>query len=214
MIKKSLKYLGIVLANLAVLFVLLNLWIDEFELEFNEGILVLETLKLFGISILALGLLRILISAFRNQNVKSLKWRMGISTLVVIMISSYFYFNYGSKIYQNRYLEKDLRNSIISKIKPYNGSWYGNKAEHLTAREYKEITKVIWFPELPKEAENISYDYEYEGFLPDYSFSISYDLPINHKVDTMEYKNETFSKSRTFAIVGNKKRVTYSEGLW
>ena len=31
------------------------------------------------------------------------------------------------------------------------------------------------------------------------------------KVGTMEYKNGTFSKSRNFEIIGNRKRVTYSK---
>ncbi|WP_299436573.1 hypothetical protein [uncultured Maribacter sp.] len=111
-------------------------------------------------------------------------------------------------------MNKELRAGIMNKIIPYEGSWFGDKAENLTEKEYIEVTKVKWFPKLPKGAQNISYDYEYEGFLPDYSFSISYDLPINSEVETINYENKTFTKSQTFEIVGNKKRVTYSEGLW
>ena len=188
--------------------------IDKFDDEFNGGSFYLESLKLIGLSIIGIISLRIAILIFRKRNIKSTLKRFGISILIILCISGYFYFTYGKKIYHNQFLNKDLRNSIVNKIIPYEGSWFGNKAENLTEREYIEITKVKWFPELPKGAQNISYDYEYEGFLPDYSFSISYDLPLNSKVETMDYENETFSKSRTFEIIENKKRVTYSEGSW
>ena len=89
------------------------------------------------------------------------------------------------------------------------GLAYGNQAKNLTSQEYTEITKIKWFPKLPKEAENISYSYDYDGFLPDYDFSLSYDLPLESKVDTMSYKDDTFSKGRSFEIIGNKKRVQY-----
>ena len=84
------------------------------------------------------------------------------------------------KIYTNRIVNGELRNKIIEKVKPVEmGLAYGNKAENLTNREYAEITKLKWFPKLPKEAENISYSYDYDGFLPDYDFSLSYDLPLD-----------------------------------
>ncbi|WP_299105818.1 hypothetical protein [uncultured Tenacibaculum sp.] len=129
-------------------------------------------------------------------------------------MSSSFYIDYSRRIYNNRFINKELRAQVIQKVKPYQGSWFGNIAENLTEKEYHEITKIKWFPTIPKGAENISYNYEYEGFLPDYSFSLSYDLPISTKVDTMHYKDHNFSKSRTFEIVNNKKRITYYEGQW
>jgi len=188
--------------------------IDQFDDEFNGGIFMLDCIKLIGLSIIGIILLRIAVTIYRERKVKSTMQRMSISTLIILCISGYFYFTYGKKIYHNQFLNKELRNGIVNKIIPYEGSWFGDKAENLTEREYIEITKVKWFPKLPKGSQNISYDYEYEGFLPDYSFSISYDLPLNSKVETMNYKKDTFFKSRTFKIIGNKKRVTYSEGLW
>ncbi|WP_348718280.1 hypothetical protein [Tenacibaculum sp. 190130A14a] len=130
-------------------------------------------------------------------------------------MSSSFYIDYSKKIYNNRFIDKELRAQIIQKVKPYQGNWFhGNIAENLTEKEYHEITKVKWFPKVPKSAHNISYEYGYEDFLPDYSFSLSYDLPISTKVDTMHFELDTFSKRKTFKIVNNKKRVSYFESLW
>lgn len=214
MIKKSLKYLAIVFINFILLFLMLDFWVDAFELEFKHDLVFFEILSLIGISLLALIVLGITVVIYRSWNIKSLKKKMSISILSVLLISSNFYISYGKKIYQNQFVNHELRKSIMHKIKPYEGSWFGNKAEHLTLKEYTEITKVKWFPELPQEAENISYDYEYEGFLPDYSFSLSYDVPFHTKVDTLNYKEGTFSKSRSFEIVGTIKRVTYYESQW
>ena len=81
----------------------------------------------------------------------------------------------------------------------------------MTNKEYQKITEINWFPKLPIEATNIEYDYQYDGFLPDYSFSLSYDLPQEINVDTINYKSEDFTKFQTFEILNNKKRVTYIE---
>ena len=88
---------------------------------------------------------------------------------------------------------------------------FGYKADSLTFDEYKEITKINWFPETPEKSEKISFYYTHDGFLPDYSFYLSYDLPIDIKIDTINYVNGDFTKRRTFEIIGNIKRVVYSE---
>ncbi len=215
MIKKSLKYLVIILTNLLVLISLLVIWTDKLEIKFNSWIRLIEVLKLLGISILGLPLLRLLVEVFRKLKINSVKKRIGISICLILCLSIYFYVDYGLKIYSNRIVNNELRDGIIKKIKPVEfGLAYGNKAENLTNNEYTEITKMKWFPKLPKEAENISYSYDYDGFLPDYSFSLVYDLPKVMKVDTLNYKNGTFSKSRNFEVIGNTKRVTYFEGQW
>jgi hypothetical protein len=215
MIKKSLKYLAIVFTNLIILTILLAIWTDKFELKFNDLVRPLEFLKLIRISILGLIILRFVVSVFRKLKITSLKRKIGISIFLILLVSSFFYVDYGAKIYTNRIANNELRNGIIKKIKPLEmGLVYGNKAENLTGEEYAEITKIKWFPKLPKSAENISYSYDYDGFLPDYSFSLSYDLPKETKVDTLNYENGTFSKSRNFEIIGNRKRIIYSESQW
>lgn len=212
MFRKSLKYLAVVFINFMILWLLLLAWLDDFEFEFNKDTYFFETLKLIGLSVLFLLLLRILVFLFRHFKINSKK--VLLSSCLVIVLSSSFYIDYSRRIYNNRFINKELRAQVIQKVKPYQGSWFGNIAENLTEKEYHEITKIKWFPTIPKGAENISYNYEYEGFLPDYSFTLNYDLPVNTKVDTIHYKDHNFSKRKTFEIVNNKKRVTYYEGQW
>jgi hypothetical protein len=214
MIKKALKYIAIVLVNWMILLFLLYAWVDDFELEFNSGVFFSEYVDITVISLLSVLILRIAVFVFQRQKITSLKLKIGLSIIIVILIHSSFYIDYGKKVYQHQFVNKELRERVVSKVIPYDGSWFGMRAENLTSLEYLEITKIKWFPKVPKEAQNISYDYEYEGFLPDYSFSLSYDLPMDIAIDTMKYKDGTFSKSRYFEIVGNKKRVTYTESLW
>ena len=100
----------------------------------------------------------------------------------------------------------------MEKVSPIeNGLGFGTKASNLSIKEYSEITKVNWFKKIPNNAENIEYRYSYEGFLPDYSFSISYDLPKESQVDTLNFVDGSFSKKQSFKVVGNKVRVTYYE---
>jgi len=215
MLKKSLKYIAVVLVNFIVLSILLTLWTDKFELLFNDWVRVFEFSKLIGLSIFGLIVLRFAVSVFRSLKIKNYKRKIGISTGLILVISGYFYVDYCTKIYYNRFVNSTLRNSVTKKVKPVEyGLSYGNQGEHLTAKEYEEIMKLKWFPKLPKHAENISYSYDYDGFLPDYDFSLSYDVPKEITIDTMHYEDGTFSKSRTFEVKGNKKRVTYHEGQW
>lgn len=215
MIKKSLKYLAIVFVNLIILRILLEVWTDKFELEFNDLVRLTEFLKLIGISIVGLILLRFTVSLYRSLKIISTKRKIGVSIFLILIINSFFYFDYGKRIYFNQFVNNELRSGVMEKLKPLeDGNSYGSKADSLTGKEYAEITKIKWFPKLPKSAENISYNYSYYGFLPDYSFSLSYDLPKKSEIDTMNYVDGTFSKSRGFEIVGDKKRVTYSEGQW
>lgn len=215
MIKKSSKYLAIVFGNLIILTTLLAIWTDKFELEFNDLVRPIEFLKLIGISILGLIFLRLTVFIFIKLKVSSVKRKIEISIILILLVSSYFYVDYGMKIYFNRIVNKELHDGIVKKIKPMEVEFpYGNKAENLTSKEYAEITKVTWFPKLPKNAENISYSYVYEGFLPDYDFSLTYNLPKEIRIDTMSYKDRTFSKSRNFEIIGKIKRETYYEGQW
>jgi len=211
-LKKSLKYLIIIFVNSILLTIFLAIWTDELELQFNDLVRPIEFLKLIGITILGLAILGNVASVFRKFKINSVKRKIRISTILILLISSYFYVDYSMKIYTNRFTNGELRNGIMKKISPVeNGLGMGTKGENLTEKEYSEITKISWFQKVPKNAENISYEYDYEAFLPDYSFSLSYDLPIETKVDILNYVNDSFSKKRSFEIIGNKIRVTYHE---
>ncbi|CAL2075477.1 conserved protein of unknown function [Tenacibaculum sp. 190524A02b] len=204
--KKSIKYLIIILINLIILTGLLAYWTDFIELKFNNWVRPIEFLKILGVSLLSIIGIKIAIRFFRKLNT-SIRNRIIISSLLTISISSFQYFNYSKKIYQNRILNGRLRNELAMKIKPANGLAYGTKADNLTYKEYELLAKIKWFPRLQKNADSISYYYTYDGFLPDYSFDVSYSLPNNIEIDSTEFK---YGKIKIDTI-GNKKRITYSE---
>lgn len=211
MLKKSLKYIIIVSVNLIFLTVLLALWTDKLELTFNELVRPREFLKIMAFSFLSLIAMGILIMFFRRRNITTIRLKVKMAALLTFLISSYLYIDYSTKVISNEIVNRQFRKQIADKIQPSNGLANGTKAEDLTIKEYEQITKMYWFPKLPPEASNIQYDYGYDGFLPDYSFTLRYDLPMQIKVDTINYAKGHFSKHQSFEIVDNKKRVTYSE---
>jgi hypothetical protein len=124
----------------------------------------------------------------------------------------YLYIDYSTKVVSNVFINRQFRNQIAKKIKPSNELAYGTQGNSLTIKEYQQITKMCWFPKLPDEASNIQYSYGHDRFLPDYSFTVTYDLPIQNEVEAINYRKGDFSKHQSFIVIGNIKRVTYSEG--
>lgn len=122
-------------------------------------------------------------------------------------MSSFLYVNYLKMIYKNRIEKRDLRKELAIKIAAANQLAYGTKATHLTFDEYQEITQITWFPKLQKHADNISFLYTYDGFLPDYSFSLSFDLPSSARLDSTAFKHGDVR----IDFIGNKKRIQYNE---
>lgn len=212
MLKKSFKYLIIATVNLIVLTTLLAFWTDGLELTFNDFVRPKEFLKILGFTAVSLIGMRILVYYFRKKNVQTTRTKYKAAILLTPLISSYLYVDYSVKFVKNVIIDRQFRNEIADKIRPANGLANGTTAENLTIKEYQEIASMNWFPSLPIEATNIMYDYQYDGFLPDYSFSLTYDLPKEMKVGTINYESGDFTKYQTFEIIGNKKRVFYSEG--
>lgn len=211
MIKKSLKYLFIATVNLTVLTILLVFWTDKLELTFNPFVRIVEFSKIFGFTALSLIGMRILVYYFQKKNIHTTKTKVKSAILLTLLISAYFYCAYSINFVNNVIVNRQFRNEIVNKIKPSIGLANGTKAENLTNKEYQKIIELNWFPKLPIEATNIEYDYQYDSFLPDYSFSLTYDLPKEINVYTINYKSENFTKFQTFEILDNKKRVTYLE---
>src|SRR5690606_34204335 len=212
MLKKSFKYVIIATVNLIVLTALLAFWTDKLELTFNDLVRPLEFLKILGFTALSLIGMRILVSYFRKKNIQATRTKIKSAILLTLLISSYLYVDYSAKFVKNVIVNRQFRNEIADKIKPANGLANGTTAENLTIKEYQEIARMNWFPKLPIEATNIMYEYQYDGFLPDYSFSLTYDLPKEMQVDTINYESGDFTKYQTFELVDNIKRVTYNEG--
>ena len=212
MFKKSLKYLTIAFVNILLLTAFLFFWTDELEMTFNYGVLVWEQLKIIGFGILSLIAMRFLVSYFRNKKIVDTGLKIKVALLLTFLVSSYLYVDYSSKIIKNVIVNGRLRKQIANKIKP-SDKMSGSKGENLTSLEYQTITEIYWFPKLPIEASNISYVYEYDGFLPDYLFELTYDLPKHLTVDTFNVEREQFSRYQSCIIKDNTKKVTYTEIL-
>jgi hypothetical protein len=211
MLKKSFKYLLIATVNLIVLTTLLAFWTDELELTLKDFVRPLEFLKVLGFTVLSLIGMRILVFFLRKKNIQATRTKLKFSILLTLLLSSYLHVDYSVNFVKNALVNRHLRSAIADKIKPAKGLANGTTAENLTIREYQEIARMKWFPKLPIEATNIMYKYQYDGFLPDYIFSLTYDLPIEMKVDSINYTKGDFSKYQLFEIIDNKKRVTYIE---
>lgn len=212
MIKKSLKYFAIVTVNLMLLTFLLALWTDRLELKLNSFVRPTEFLKIIGFCIASLIAIRILIYYIGRRNYAiNKRTKIKLASLLTLLVSSYLYVEYASNTLMNIIIEKDFRQTLSDKIKPSKELANGTQAEGLTIREYQEISKYTGFKILPIAASNINYVYQYDGFLPDYSFSLTYDLPEQLNVESLNYKNGDFSKYQSFEIIDNKKRVTYEE---
>lgn len=211
MFKKSIKYLIIATINLFFLTALLVFWTDKLELTFNELVRPFEFLKILGFTVFSLIGMGLLVYYFRKNNIHNLTTKLKFASLLTFLISSYLYLDYSIKFLDNVIVNRQFRQQISDKIRPSKGLANGTKAENLTIEEYQEIASMNWFPKLPIEATHIMYNYQYDGFLPDYSFTLTYDLPKEMNVESINVENGDFSKYQTFEIIGNKKRVTYYE---
>jgi hypothetical protein len=211
MIKSSLKYLIPACINICLLTVLLCLWTDRLELIFNAGVRTWGFIEIVGFTMVSLIAIKILVSYILHKYIHSTSLKIKISVLLTFLISSFLYIDYSTKFISKVLPNRAFRNQIADKIKPSKLLAFGTKAEGLTIKEYQEIAKVYTFPVLPDEASNIHYAYGYDGFLPDYILELTYDLPVQIKVDTMHIKNRDFSRYQSFEIIDHIKRVTYTE---
>lgn len=140
-----------------------------------------------------------------------LRKKVKYSILLTLIISAYFYVSYSMKVYDRLFDER--RANVIAKIEPAHMLAYGTKADSLTYQEYTLLMEVTgWFPELPPSSTNISYLYVYDGFLPDYTFRLTYEVPMEEEVELIHHNSESFDQNRSFEIVDGRKVVTYEEG--
>ncbi len=211
MLTRSVKYIAVIAINLVLLTLLLLLWTDRLELLFHEWVRPREFLKILVFSLLSLVGIIIFTVFTRKRNITSNPTKVKIAALLTFLISLYLYIDYSAKVYTNVILNGRFRNGIADKIKPFHYLANGISGDKLAIEEYQQITKINWFPEIPSESSNIKFEYAYDGFLPDYVFTVYYDVPKEMQVHTINYDEEDFSKYHSFKIEGDKKRVTYRE---
>jgi hypothetical protein len=215
MIRKSLKYFLIAFTALVIMTLLLAIWSSDCLVQ-NFKQLTRPTEFLIGLGLTVLSLLcmfftrklarRIIISRneFRNKII--------FACMVTILVFGYKLVQYSYKIILYDFIHKVVRESACDKIQPYIYLANGTMAKNLTKKEYDEIRNAASFPEIPVSATNIDYSYAFDGFLPDYIFTLTYKVPVGETVELINITNGDFSKSQSFVIQGNSKIVTYTEG--
>ncbi|PJJ08919.1 hypothetical protein CLU83_2230 [Flavobacterium sp. 1] len=207
----KLRYLALIFINALILLVFLNISVDKLETVLDGSIIEIEIFKIIGFTILSLIGIRILISYFRWKKINSKSTKQKISALLIFTICFILYFNYSQKFIENRIVNITLRRQLSQKIKFINGSESETKAENLTFEEYQLIIKTKWFPKISKEAKNISYYYWYDGFLPDHSFTLKYNVPKNIKIKPFDITDGDFTQSQKVEMLKTSKNVEYSE---
>lgn len=210
MIKKSIKYLFIAAANAAILTLLLALWTDDIERRFDLFVRPGEFLKIIAFGFLSLIGMRLLVNYFRKNNINDTRTKMKYASVLTVIICAPLYFSYSIKVLQNRLINAGTRQHILGKLK----SGRQASADSLSFEEYSEIMKISGFPEIPESSRNISVDYYEDGFLPDFSYDVTYEVPVAEEIEEMNYKHGQYSKSISVKVMGQYKKVYYQESEW
>jgi len=212
MIKKSIKYVLIALANLVILTWLLSVWTDKLAMFFYSAVWENEFLKILGLTLLSLGAMRILVYYFRKKRITSYWIKIKYAIILTIGICSFLYVNYSIRIVQNSFLNAAIREQTWMKVKKSEHGRLGFFLYSISYKEYNEISKTNWFPEIPETAENISFSYYNGGFQGDYTFNLNYEVPASEKVEEINIKKGDYYQSTTIKVTGYRKKVTYEEG--
>lgn len=210
--RKSVKYYLIAIANLAILTLLLTVWTDKLEMMYNSSVLFIEFFKIIGITILSLIGMRILVYFFRRKNIHEFRKKIKYAAFLTLIISSLLYINYSKEIIQNRLLNVNMRANLWNKSIIGTHRLLGVHLDSLSFKEYHEISKTNWFPDIPESAENISFRCSKTDFHGDYTFWVKYEVPESEKISEIKYKKNDFYKSIKVEVIGKRKKVTYEEG--
>ena len=212
MFLKSLKYLLIAFVNVLLLTILLLLWTDKIELLLNDWVLEIAFLKIVGVTITSLIAMYLLIGYFNARVHLERVSKLKIASLITILISSWLYIGYIVRIYNNQFADGSFRRNLSAKIHfPDRLPGRGIRAEKLSFTEYHMLANKRGFPAIPASATSIDFEYAHEDLLPDYVFTLTYDLPEQEQVATFNKSENRFSRFQAFTFANHKKRVMYEE---
>lgn len=209
MIKKSLKYFLVAGVNAFILTIFLALWTDKLELLYHSLVRPIEFLKIIGITIICLIGMRILVESLRKRKVEDTRRRIMFAMILTFIISSYLYVTYSVKL--TNVFFNQTRRSLSEKVEQTD-RLNGSKGDNLTYKEYQELRRITRFVQLPETASNISFTFDYDGFLPDFGLDIKYEVPLTTEIEEKHIdEGYDFSQDQTFKIENGRKIVTYSE---
>jgi len=216
--KRSLKYILVILVNFTVLWGLSKLWIDPFELAFNEGVEFYEIAKIIGFSILSLFALFILTRVLRKKQVKSLKRKLAFSTVLTFSIYSYLYVDYFVKIINNHIVNNDLRTELLQKVAIYDlrGTAFLYTPK-LNNAGYKQFRRSLDLPRLNRNAFDIEVNYRRSGLLShEFLKEVKYSIPRNVELKELEYQGneKDYKKYQTVEKIRELQKITFIEARW
>jgi hypothetical protein len=214
MIKHALKYLTIGLANMAILTILLALWTDDLELNFHTFVRATEFLKILAVTFFSLVSVGVYLFYLRKRDVKHITAKIKGAVVLTVLLSSYLYITYSDRVVSNVIVNRHFREKLAAKIKPSTKLANGTEAAGLTIKEYQLVAALAELPPIPQTASNIAYQYAFDGFLPDYSLSISYDVPLQTPIATYDSSKGRYLRRQSVSVVGNVVRVAYGESRW
>ncbi len=148
------------------------------------------------------------------MSTKSQKVKLQCAVLIVLVLHSYFYFDFIKNTVRNRIIKKEIRESASRKIIENDDFFGGFTGKDLTNLEYKEIDETTWLSPI-KEGENINIFYKrFDALLPDSELKIEYFLPINSHVDEWHEESDQHIYFQKAEKIGDKLKVTYMNSNW
>ncbi len=204
--KRSLKYLVIIVINALLLTVLLHCWADRLFGLLNPGYIKFEMIKIIGLSIGLLFLIAIVITVAKDYGLQKTKSKIILCGLLTVLASLLLYIDYVPKISFDSQ-QNQLRNQIAQKQKRLHNISNSYSWSNLDYNEYTQITNSKWFPKIQNEASNITINYLYDGFLPDYSFFLEYSLPLRVALDSTNLNYGTIH----IDTIGQLQQIEYNE---
>lgn len=207
------NYIQVLILNLIVLNVLLSLWVFScIERYYFDHLFLSENFQIIALSFPTWYALFKLVPFFEKK-LKLLPEYSKKSIIIVYIFAIFFsfkYYSYTLKAINNCIVNRDLRASICTKIDHIVSN--SESVRNLTYLEYSELKKYTTLPNIPKEADSISYyNFIYDEFLGDYMFGLKYAVPLEIKIDSSRYEKHSFSKETSYKIKNNLKYVSYRE---
>ena len=187
-----------------------------------------EGFLIIGLTLLAIFCVNIFFRIYNDQ-FRILKNKLQNDTLligiIVLLCTGHKHYEYLSKFVNHQIINRSTylgvcetksrhMNLLLMDSTDTTYSETGSDANHLTYDEYQMIHQSAGFFNIPEEAYDINYSYWFEGFLPDYSLSVSYSLPLDFPVDTFTNRKKQFIGCKSIDTLENELRVMCSETLW
>lgn len=127
---------------------------------------------------------------------------------ITLLCSSYFYITYLTAIIGDKPTKYSL---LCDKLtEDSNDMFY--RLNKLTYDEYTYFEISVNAPKINKKATNISFEYYYDMFPLNYSYSLEYDLPIKEDIKEKKFDSDQYHLHQWFEIKNNTKHVYYDEG--